>query len=48
MECFHSIVHKGMDHSLKIELIVNLQFLELMKGIKIKYRERSQEEDLEE
>lgn len=47
LSCIHSIAYKGMDYPQKVELIVNLGFLDILESFKIKYRERPGE-DLQE
>ncbi|CDW81505.1 exportin-t [Stylonychia lemnae] len=49
ISCFHSIVYKGMDYPQKVELIVNLQFLDILESFEIRFRERpSEDSDLQE
>lgn len=48
LSCLHAIVHKGMDYSQKVELIVNLNFLEIIESFQIKYRERNQDDEFDE
>jgi hypothetical protein len=45
LECIHSIAYKGMDYPLKVELINNLGYLEILESFKIKFRERPSDED---
>ena len=44
LSCIHAIAYKGMDYPLKVELLVNLGFLDILESFKIKYRERPSEE----
>ncbi len=48
LSCLHAIVHKGMDYPQKIELIVNMKFLETLESFQIKFRDRSEDADIEE
>jgi hypothetical protein len=45
MQCLHSIVHKGMDYTSKIQLIKVLGFLELLNNFQMKYPNRNPEGD---
>lgn len=44
LSCIHAIAYKGMDYPLKVELIVNLGFLDILESFKIKFRERPGED----
>ena len=44
MMCIHSIVYKGMDYPLKVELIVNLGFMDVLESFQIKFRDRPPED----
>ena len=44
LSCFHAIVYKGMDYPLKVELIVNLRFMDIIESFDIRFRDRPSEE----
>lgn len=49
MLCFHAIIYKGMDYPQKVELIVNLKFMDILESFSIVFRDRpSEESDLQE
>jgi hypothetical protein len=41
MQVIHSVVNKGMDYDAKIDVLVGLQYIELIESFELKYRERS-------
>ncbi len=48
MLCLHSIVHKGMDASSKVELIHSIQYLSFLESIQVHFPDRSDDADPEE
>ena len=44
----HSIVYKGMDYHLKLELLSIIQYLDILESFTMKYRERNENDDYEE
>jgi hypothetical protein len=47
MKCIYALVHKGMDDHLKVELVVNIKFFEIIDNFKIKYVERNEDASYE-
>ena len=43
LACLHAIAHKGMDYPQKLELLINMKFLEIIEAFPLKYRDRSEE-----
>lgn len=48
IKCLQAVVTKGMDYHLKVELIVNLEFMQLLESFQIKFRETLTDEYSEE
>jgi hypothetical protein len=44
MGCIHAIAYKGMDYPLKVELIVNMGYLDILESCKVKFRDRISED----
>jgi hypothetical protein len=43
MKCFYALAHKGMDDHLKVELIVNIKFFDVIESYQMKYVERNED-----
>jgi hypothetical protein len=44
LQALHAFVHKGMDYPSKVELIVNLKFMDILEQFQPKFRERPGED----
>ena len=45
LRCLSAIVQKGMEYPVKVELIVNMQFMDILASFELKYRDRDDSGD---